>query len=237
MTDSRSNLLAGGLTESEGGGGIPVISGRARVVGYTVEEKVGDSGAYQRVCHKLQELDILKIKDGEEWPSENLEIFISYSNKADSLWGVWVKSIAKAAGIDLNEQDEDGVYIYGDYANLFSECIEGQVVEFSREYDHPTRRRNREGEWYDTTVKAWTIETVGEITSARGATASPEEVALGLAVGATDLISFMKAVGANTTVTGDKKLYNEIATKPNEWLDAQVAAGKFVAVGGWFKGA
>jgi len=225
MTDPREDLLAGGL-EGDGGSDIPVIHFTGIMAGYDIAEVEATQGGrkWQNVVHQVTELKVLETK--EPFDFDSLEFRIPASKKQKSLWGIWVASVGRVLGIDLNATGVDGSPIR--YVDIFNEHLDGKGVEIRRTGGHMLRRKDDEtGKWAEKAVNAW------ELVSVEGAgkpPMTPEEEALRLLVSkGTDIVGFTQAVATNVNICLDSALVQAISG--GTWIPAMVEAGKLVANG------
>lgn len=239
MSDARDLLLAGGLEDSSGGGGVPLVRAKGRFIGFGAETKTSDDGGeYINTLHHLTELEVLEVREGESFEFDSFELPINASTKKNTKWGIWVQSVADVVGIDLEERDKDGELVYGRYRDIYSEYLDGNVGEIARTADLEYRRKNKSGEWYDAKTKAWQLVGLDGVGSNGVKTPkealNPVAATLALVNESSNLVEFLQKVSDTPVITQDKKLFAALGKDPSAWLALQVKAGDLHETGDWY---
>ena len=252
MTDGRDALMGAGFEEStSGGGGIPVLRARGVFAGMDVNTKeskdvdpnTGKPKQYKQVAHNIADLEVLEVKEGTEFPFNSLEFFMSAATKEGTAYHAWVDSVKLAlpnvdwdAVEDTGALDEEGDAImqkvWGSYAKIYDDLLDGNAVEIDRTGTIPGRRMEK-GEWVDKAIPVWKVVFVGGASSAAPA-ATPVEAAIALVGSSSNFNEFIGAVPGNTIIGQDAAFLMELASGAEAWLAAQAEAGTLVVAGDWY---
>lgn len=242
MADGRDALMGAGFEEpTSGGGGIPVLRARGVFAGMDVNIKeskdvdpnTGKPKQYKQVAHNIADLEVLEVKEGTEFPFNSLEFFMSAATKEGTAYHAWVDSVKLALpNVGWDAVDDAGEKVWGSYAKIYDDLLDGNAVEIDRTGTIPGRRMEKDV-WVDKAIPVWKVVSVGGASSAAPA-ATPVEAAIALVGSSSNFTEFIGAVPGNTIIGQDAAFLMELASGAEAWLAAQAEAGTLVVAGDWY---